>query len=58
MCMRRTTRVSDEQIRLKRIRALLRFFGTSIWRGDLAVMREDHPRRTAGRARHDSRPYV
>jgi hypothetical protein len=51
MCMRRTYRLSDEQIRLKRIQAIPRFFGTGIWRGDLAAMREDQPRRAAIRSR-------
>jgi hypothetical protein len=50
--MRRTNPVPDEQIRLKKIQAIPRFFGTGIWRGDLAAMREDRPRRTAVRPRH------
>jgi hypothetical protein len=37
--MRRTNRLSGEQIRLKKIQAIPCFFGTGIWRGDLAAMR-------------------
>ena len=55
MCMRRTYRLSDEQIRLKKIQAIPRFFGTGIWKGDLAAMREDRPRRTAIRSRQSNR---
>jgi hypothetical protein len=53
--MRRTNRLSDEQIRLKKIQAIPRFFGTGIWRGNLAAMREDRPRRTAVRPRQSNR---
>jgi Arc/MetJ family transcription regulator len=35
----------EEVIRLKKIQSLPRFFGTGIWEGDLASMREDRPRR-------------
>jgi Arc/MetJ family transcription regulator len=35
----------EEVIRLKKIQSLPRFFGTGIWEGDLAAMREDRPRR-------------
>jgi Arc/MetJ family transcription regulator len=34
----------EEVIRLKKIQSLPRFFGTGIWEGDLASMREDRPR--------------
>jgi Arc/MetJ family transcription regulator len=34
----------EEVIRLKKIQSLPRFFGTGIWEGDLAAMREDRPR--------------
>ena len=40
-----------EVIRLKKIQAIPQFFGTGIWRGDLAAMREDRPRRSAPRPR-------
>ena len=39
----------EEVIRLKKIQSLPRFFGTGIWEGDLASMREDHPRPRRGR---------
>jgi Arc/MetJ family transcription regulator len=38
----------EEVIRLKKIQSLPRFFGTGIWEGDLASMREDRPRRSRG----------
>ncbi|MGA2269204.1 MAG: hypothetical protein ABSH44_12115 [Bryobacteraceae bacterium] len=43
----------EEVIRLKKkkIQTIPRFFGTGIWRGDLAAMREDRPRRNALRVR-------
>jgi hypothetical protein len=34
----------EEVIRLKKIRGVSQFFGSGIWRGDLAEMREDKPR--------------
>ena len=34
----------DEVIRLRKIQSLPRFFGSGIWEGDLAEMREDSPR--------------
>ena len=34
-----------EIIRLKKIHDIPRFFGTGIWEGDLAEMREDRPKR-------------
>jgi len=34
-----------EVIRLKKIQTIPHFFGTGIWRGGLAAMREDRPRR-------------
>jgi hypothetical protein len=40
-----------EVIRLKKIQTIPQFFGTGIWRGDLAGMREDSPRRGALRSR-------
>jgi len=33
-----------EVIRLKKIQELPRFFGTKLWEGDLAEMRDDRPR--------------
>ena len=38
----------EEVIRLRKIQSIPNFFGTGIWRGDLAQMRED---RRAGRSR-------
>ena len=35
----------EEVIRLKKIQGISRFFGSGIWEGDLAQMREDRPRR-------------
>ncbi len=35
----------EEVIRLKRIQGVSQFFGSGIWKGDLAEMREDNPRR-------------
>jgi len=43
-----------EVIRLKKVQGLPRFFGSGIWVGDLAEMREDHPRRGAARQRHSA----
>jgi hypothetical protein len=40
-----------EVIRLKKLQAIPQFFGTGIWRGDLAAMREDRPPRGALRSR-------
>jgi len=34
----------DEVIRLKKIQGISQFFGSGIWEGDLAEMREDNPR--------------
>lgn len=39
----------EEVIRLKKIQSLPRFFGTGIWEGDLASMREDRPRRRSSK---------
>ena len=36
----------EEVIRLKKVQSLPRFFGSGIWEGDLAEMREDHPRKS------------
>ena len=43
----------EELIRLRKIQAIPRFFGSGIWEGDLSQMREDRPRRIpkAGRRR-------
>jgi hypothetical protein len=43
----------EELIRLRKIQAIPRFFGSGIWEGDLSQMREDRPRRMpkAGRRR-------
>jgi len=35
----------EEVIRLKKIQGLSQFFGSGIWEGNLAEMREDKPRR-------------
>lgn len=35
----------EEVIRLRKIQSLPTFFGSGIWEGDLAEMREDKPRR-------------
>ena len=35
----------EEIIRLKKIQGIPRFFGSGIWEGDLAAMREDRPKR-------------
>lgn len=35
----------EEVIRLRKIQGLSQFFGSRIWDGDLAEMREDNPRR-------------
>jgi len=35
----------EEVIRLKKVQGIPRFFGSGIWEGDLAQMREDRPRR-------------
>jgi len=40
-----------EVIRLKKILSIPRFFGTGIWEGDLAAMREDGSRRGSRRVR-------
>ena len=40
-----------EVIRLKKIQTIPQFLGTGIWKGDLAAMREDSPRRGALRSR-------
>jgi Arc/MetJ family transcription regulator len=34
----------EEVLRMRKIQGLTGFFGTSLWRGDLAEMREDRPR--------------
>jgi hypothetical protein len=34
----------EEIIRLKKIQRIPEFFGSGIWEGDLAVMRNDRPR--------------
>ena len=43
----------EEVIRMRKIQSIPQFFGSGIWEGDLAQMREDRPRRThpAGRRR-------
>jgi hypothetical protein len=35
----------EERARLRKIRSISRFFGSGIWQGDLARMREDQPPR-------------
>lgn len=34
----------EEVIRLKKIQGLSQFFGSGVWEGNLAEMREDNPR--------------
>ena len=49
----------EEVIRLKKIQKLPEFFGTGIWQGNLAEMREDRPRarnHRGGSARQISSP--
>ena len=36
----------EEVIRLKKIQGLSQFFGSGVWEGNLAEMREDNPRST------------
>ena len=38
-----------ERARLRKIRGISRFFGSGIWQGDLARMREDQPPRIGRR---------
>ena len=35
----------EEVIRVRKIQSIPHFFGSGIWEGDLAQMREDRPRR-------------
>ena len=35
----------EEVLRLRRIQSLPQFFGQGLWKGNLAEMREDRPRR-------------
>ena len=39
----------EEVIRLRKIQALPRFFGSGIWEGSLPEMREDSRRKAAGK---------
>jgi hypothetical protein len=39
----------EEVVRLRKIQCLPRFFGSGIWEGDLAQMREDRPPRARRR---------
>jgi hypothetical protein len=39
----------EEVIRIRKIQGIPRFFGSGIWAGDLAEMRQDRPRRTRRR---------
>lgn len=39
-----------ELVRIRRIRELPQFFGSGIWKGELAEMREDRPRRRKANA--------
>ena len=34
-----------EEVRLQKMRSVVEFFGKGLWKGNLAEMREDHPRR-------------
>lgn len=43
----------QELIRVKKIQTLPQFFGSGLWNGDLAEMREDRPVR--GRRRHKAK---
>ena len=38
-------RALDEFVRRRRALGITKLFGTGLWKGDLAVMREDKPRR-------------
>ena len=44
-----------EAIRVKKLQGLRQFFGSGIWQGDLAEMREDHSRAKATRKKSRSR---
>ena len=39
-----------EAVRLKKVRDLRKFFGKTVWEGDLSEMREDQPPQSAPRA--------
>jgi Arc/MetJ family transcription regulator len=39
----------DEAIRIIKIRSIPQYFGKGLWKGDLAEMREDRPRRLSRR---------
>ena len=41
----------EEVIRLKKIQRIPEFFGSGVWEGDLAAMRQDRPRLKKGRKR-------
>jgi hypothetical protein len=44
--MKRMTRTKEQEAeRLKKLRGIAQFFGKGLWKGDLAEMREDRPRR-------------
>jgi hypothetical protein len=36
----------EEVVRMRKIQSLTSFFGTGLWQGDLAEMREDQPRKS------------
>lgn len=42
-------RALEELVRRHRMRSITEFFGKGLWKGDLAEMREDNPRRPARR---------
>jgi Arc/MetJ family transcription regulator len=39
----------EEVIRIRKIQGISQFFGSQIWKGDLAQMREDRPSRRRSR---------
>jgi Arc/MetJ family transcription regulator len=39
----------SELVRLHKMRSIVEFFGKGLWKGDLAEMREDRPRRPVRR---------
>jgi Arc/MetJ family transcription regulator len=41
----------EEVVRILKIRDLSSFFGSDVWDGDLATMREDQPKRSSKRRR-------
>ena len=44
-----------EMVRLHKMRSIVEFFGKGYWKGDLAEMREDNPRRSPRRRKRAKR---